>query len=100
MKPARSSFIFIRERTRVNSFQRLHRGDTSRRVLRDRVPHLISASQTVPVYLPRRYVTLTRSFSRNFSPIALDRHGLRSYAHWRTFGLLQSIVRDSSPSRL
>ena len=27
----------------------------------------MSASQTVPVYLPLRYVTLTWSFSRNFS---------------------------------
>ena len=30
----------------------------------------ISAAQTVPVYLPVRYLTLTRSFSRNFSHFA------------------------------
>jgi hypothetical protein len=30
----------------------------------------ISALQTVPVYLPVRYVTLTRSFSRNLSHCA------------------------------
>src|SRR5690349_11184213 len=64
----------------------------AREVLHALNSHSISAAQTVPVYLPVRYLTLTRSFSRS-SPISLDRPGLGVSGHHPVFELSRATVR-------